>query len=43
MGPPKREGLMGFLWKLSRIGERCSPYIGAGCFVMAVHVLFIKK
>ncbi|GAX11542.1 hypothetical protein FisN_22Lu266 [Fistulifera solaris] len=38
----KREGLTGFLWKMSRIGERLSPYIGVGCFIMAIHVLFIQ-
>lgn len=42
--PPvlKREGILGFLWKLSRIGERLSPYVSVGCLVMAVHVLFFK-
>ncbi|KAL7558651.1 hypothetical protein ACA910_010027 [Epithemia clementina (nom. ined.)] len=38
----KREGVIGFLWKLSRIGERLSPYVGAGCAIMAMHVLFFK-
>jgi len=33
---------MGFLWKLSRIGERLSPYIGAACAVQAVSILFFK-
>mmetsp|Transcript_7497 Transcript_7497/g.12980 ORF Transcript_7497/g.12980 Transcript_7497/m.12980 type:complete len:84 (-) Transcript_7497:1007-1258(-) len=37
-----REGMTGFCWKLSRIGERLSPYIGASCAVMAIHVLFLK-
>lgn len=41
-GRPKREGVSGFLWKLSRIGERLSPYVGAGCLIMAVHILFFK-
>ena len=40
--PLKREGLLGFLWKLSRIGERLSPYVGLGCALMAVHVLFFR-
>jgi len=40
--PIKREGLKGFFWKLSRIGERLSPYVGAGCAVMAIHILFFK-
>lgn len=39
---PQREGISGFLWKLSRIGERLSPYVGAGCIVMALHILFFK-
>mmetsp|Transcript_27710 Transcript_27710/g.76256 ORF Transcript_27710/g.76256 Transcript_27710/m.76256 type:complete len:98 (+) Transcript_27710:77-370(+) len=38
----KRDGINGFLWKLSRIGERLSPYVGAGCAVMALHVLLFK-
>jgi hypothetical protein len=37
-----RTGLSGTLWKLSRIGERMSPYISAGCAVMAVHLLFFR-
>eukprot|EP00934_Nitzschia_sp_Nitz4_P008971 Nitzschia sp. Nitz4//scaffold26_size159584//680//1091//NITZ4_002459-RA/size159584-processed-gene-0.214-mRNA-1//-1//CDS//3329544986//8961//frame0 len=36
----ERAGLGGFCWKLSRIGERLSPAVGAGCMVMAVYVLF---
>ena len=40
--PFKREGISGFFWKLSRIGERLSPYVGAGCAIMAIHVLFFK-
>ena len=41
-GVPKREGILGFFWKLSRIGERLSPYVGVGCVLMAIHVLFIQ-
>mmetsp|Transcript_19898 Transcript_19898/g.37729 ORF Transcript_19898/g.37729 Transcript_19898/m.37729 type:complete len:89 (-) Transcript_19898:204-470(-) len=41
-GLPKREGISGFLWKLSRIGERLSPYVGAGCVIMALHILLFK-
>mmetsp|Transcript_32809 Transcript_32809/g.54186 ORF Transcript_32809/g.54186 Transcript_32809/m.54186 type:complete len:84 (+) Transcript_32809:70-321(+) len=37
-----REGLYAFFWRMSRIGERLSPYIGAGCAMMVVHVLFIR-
>jgi Protein of unknown function (DUF1242) len=38
----KREGLLGFLWKLSRIGERVSPYVGAACALQAINILFFK-
>lgn len=38
----KREGFMGFFWKLSRIGERLSPYVGAGCVIMAINILFFR-
>lgn len=37
-----REGMSSFFWRMSRIGERLSPYIGAGCAIMVIHVLFIK-
>jgi hypothetical protein len=37
-----RDGLGGFCWKLSRIGERLSPFISVGCLLMAIHVLFLK-
>mmetsp|Transcript_27049 Transcript_27049/g.40950 ORF Transcript_27049/g.40950 Transcript_27049/m.40950 type:complete len:85 (-) Transcript_27049:728-982(-) len=37
-----REGLSAFFWRCSRIGERLSPYIGACCAIMVVHVLFLK-
>lgn len=38
----KHDGLSGVCWKLSRIGERMSPYISGACLLVAVHVLFIK-
>mmetsp|Transcript_17549 Transcript_17549/g.23206 ORF Transcript_17549/g.23206 Transcript_17549/m.23206 type:complete len:84 (-) Transcript_17549:426-677(-) len=38
----KRPGISGILWKLSRIGERLSPYVGASCAIMALHLLFFK-
>lgn len=38
----KRTGVPGFCWKLSRIGERLSPYVGASCAIMALHILFIR-
>jgi hypothetical protein len=37
-----RDGMMGFLWKLSRIGERCSPYICIACILQAMNILFWK-
>ncbi|CAM9336178.1 unnamed protein product [Discosporangium mesarthrocarpum] len=33
------QGLRGFCWKASRIGERLSPYVSGACVLMAVHVL----
>mmetsp|Transcript_21512 Transcript_21512/g.21866 ORF Transcript_21512/g.21866 Transcript_21512/m.21866 type:complete len:84 (+) Transcript_21512:122-373(+) len=39
----KHDGLKGVLWKLSRIGERLSPYVGGSCALMAFHILFLKK
>ena len=38
----KRSGVTGFLWKMSRIGERLSPYVGVSCAIMAIHILFFK-
>ena len=38
----KRTGVTGFFWKMSRIGERLSPYVGASCAIMAIHLLFLK-
>lgn len=38
----KRPGLSGFCWKLSRIGERLSPFVSVSCILMAIHVLFVK-
>jgi hypothetical protein len=37
-----RDGMMGFLWKLSRIGERCSPYISVACILQAMNIIFWK-
>lgn len=38
----RHEGLLGFCWKASRIGERKSEWVGLACMVMAVHILFFK-
>ena len=35
-----RTGFGGFCWKMSRVGERMSPFVGAGCLFMAAYVLF---
>ena len=37
-----RDGMVGFLWKLSRIGERCSSYISIACILQAMNILFGK-
>ncbi|GMH94454.1 hypothetical protein TrVE_jg4921 [Triparma verrucosa] len=41
-GRPKRTGVMGFCWKLSRIGERLSPWVSGACVIMAIHILFLQ-
>ena len=38
----RHTGMRGFCWKMSRIGERKSEYVGAFCVIMAIHVLFFK-
>jgi len=38
----KRVGFLGLAWKFSRIGERLSPYVGASCVLMAIHIVFIQ-
>mmetsp|Transcript_4484 Transcript_4484/g.11790 ORF Transcript_4484/g.11790 Transcript_4484/m.11790 type:complete len:85 (-) Transcript_4484:1826-2080(-) len=38
-----RDGLVGFCWKLSRIGERLSPFVSVACVMMSLHVLFFKE
>jgi len=35
----ERKGLGGTFWKLSRIGERLSPYMGVACLCMAIKTL----
>jgi Protein of unknown function (DUF1242) len=39
--PHRHTGFKGVCWKLSRIGERVSPYVSVCCLMMAVHELFI--
>lgn len=42
LGDPQTQGMQGILWKAARIGERLSPWVSAGCFVMAVHTIFLQ-
>mmetsp|Transcript_2927 Transcript_2927/g.5991 ORF Transcript_2927/g.5991 Transcript_2927/m.5991 type:complete len:90 (+) Transcript_2927:36-305(+) len=35
----RHKGLSGFCWKLSRIGERLSPFVSVACVAMAAHIL----
>jgi len=37
-----KHGFLSFAWKAARIGERASPWVAAGCVIMAVHTLFLK-
>ncbi|XP_042643525.1 protein kish-A isoform X2 [Tyto alba] len=37
-----RTGLMGFLWKCGRIGERKSPFVAVCCVMMAFNILFAQ-
>uniref|UniRef100_A0A1L8DA22 Protein kish n=1 Tax=Nyssomyia neivai TaxID=330878 RepID=A0A1L8DA22_9DIPT len=34
-----KTGFMGIFWKLARIGERKSPYVGVACVLMAISIL----
>lgn len=40
--PSEHRGFRGFAWKMSRIGERCSPAVALCCASLAVHTLFIR-
>jgi hypothetical protein len=40
--PGVHGGFKGTLWKLSRIGERMSPYISLSLIAVAIHLLFVK-
>ncbi|KAK6922390.1 Protein kish, partial [Dillenia turbinata] len=33
-------GFRGFFWKAARIGERLSPWVALGCFIMGLSVSF---
>lgn len=41
-GGAQHTGFTGVAWKVSRIGERLSPHVGACCIVAAIYVLFFK-
>ena len=38
----KHTGFTGIAWKVSRVGERLSPFVGVCCMIGAMYVLFIK-
>ncbi|XP_058454176.1 protein kish [Malaya genurostris] len=35
-----KTGMLGIFWKLARIGERKSPWVGLACVLMAISILF---
>lgn len=35
----RRHGALSVFWKFARVGERMSPYVAIGCFVMAFNTL----
>ncbi|KAF6136181.1 hypothetical protein GIB67_001590, partial [Kingdonia uniflora] len=35
----EKTGFLGFFWKAARIGERLSPWVAMGCFIMGVSIL----
>ncbi|KAI7862561.1 transmembrane protein 167 precursor, partial [Spinellus fusiger] len=34
-----KTGLLGLLWKASRVGERLSPYVSLACIIMGVTIM----
>ncbi|MCO5587926.1 hypothetical protein L7F22_041879 [Adiantum nelumboides] len=36
-----RTGFRGFFWKAARIGERLSPWVALGCFIMGIQIIFL--
>ncbi|CAF2339794.1 unnamed protein product [Brassica rapa subsp. trilocularis] len=36
----QKTGFRGFFWKAARIGERLSPWMSVGCFMMGVSIIF---
>ncbi|XP_059618615.1 protein kish [Phlebotomus argentipes] len=37
-----KTGVLGIFWKLARIGERKSPYVGVACVFMAISILCLS-
>jgi len=37
--PNEHKGLLGFCWKMSRVGERVSEYVAVSCVIMAFYVI----
>ncbi|AOW31382.1 hypothetical protein MG5_06000 [Candida albicans P57072] len=35
----RKSGILSVFWKFARIGERLSPYVALGCFIMAFNTL----
>ena len=35
----RRDGWRGFLWKASRVGERCSEYVAVSMVILSVYLL----
>ena len=35
----RKTGILGVFWKFARVGERLSPYVAIGCFIMAFNTL----
>ncbi|KAK6202939.1 uncharacterized protein RJT21DRAFT_119046 [Scheffersomyces amazonensis] len=35
----RKSGLLSVFWKCARVGERLSPYVAIGCFIVAINTL----
>lgn len=42
-GDPQTKGFQGIFWKAARVGERLSPWVSAGCMLMAIHAIFLGR
>ncbi|GFP86906.1 protein kish [Phtheirospermum japonicum] len=36
----QRTGIRSVFWKTARIGERLSPWVAVGCFIVGVSIIF---